>query len=797
MKRNKVLLLIVGLSILLVISVNFTSLESDSKEIWVEDGQFSSDWYAQVESIINGSQIGSFDEAYLLNIDEDYHRISSTAVGGNQKVEAQYKYNFSDLPPNVIERLSLRYAYNTTTASPDRLVTHFNDSGDFAAWTITSGTFDAYSDSGDLLYAKKGVSTSGYAHTKRDLPNVPTNNITHVSFHIREKLWAGDIGEPICSYTLELVYTDATREMIWWTTSIRYEEPIDRTFTVTRALDSKKTIDYIDLELIRSFESGPVEVWIYEEKYLGYAPATAQPTVSLFNYTDSTWLSIIEEPGAQSQTSNRALEGNLSDFFNPQSILLVKVEAINLSGSPFILLINQLLINVSTALPYFHFISQVDIFPTIRPLPSVFYLNFSCLVFDTHPGLHAVLLQENLTGSIINHLMQNETLSKYWYYLDISSLTTETLAYRFWANDTEGNANWTQWYYVERDYEGPSIMSWGDPLTPEYDDAVNIFANITDLNGVSSVKMTWSLDWIVNISRTMTNVHGNTWKTNLPIPNHAHDTSVAWEIWANDTGGNVAVEYFSYQVMDETKPEVLDIHYILPAQAGTPFTINITMAEPAGASGIDPNTAFLRYTLSSEGYNTTYEVTIDLLPGDVWSVSIPAQEAGETVLWRIYVQDLAGNSYESEIYGFTVVEEAELIDWVNFGWWALLVLLITGAFTIYRRHSARKGKNRLAGTKFLGAGIASVIGATTITWLGPLAWFDLRNLAFQEWMLQVGQTDSWFFLILLLSLMFFTLGASLGTLYHVDKRTAAKWAGREIQRTLHRINQDLQEKFGA
>jgi hypothetical protein len=108
----------------------------------------------------------------------------------------------------------------------------------------------------------------------------------------------------------------------------------------------------------------------------------------------------------------------------------------------------------------------------------------------------------------------------------------------------------------------------------------------------------------------------------------------------------------------------------------------------------------------------------------------------------------------------------------------------------------RRGRG-LTGNRFVGVGLVLVIGVTALTWLFPtLSWWNLQNLPFQEWLLQLGQSSSSNLLIVLFFVMFFVVAASFGVLYSVDRREGEhliQRQTRDVQNIIQKVVVDIQD----
>jgi len=430
------------------------------------------------------------------------------------------------------------------------------------------------------------------------------------------------------------------------------------------------------------------------------------------------------------------------------------------------------------------------------------YIHINCSVTDLFHGPPA---------SVILTISSDVFYSKETYPMNSSdSFYSKTimlkdnmhfLLYNITATDTLGNTVTTPDYTITIDRFGPEIISWTEPADPEYNDPVWVLANITDPNNVATVAGKWKVNG-ANETDLILQPYGppGTYRSDNPIAAKSYLTQVEWDISATDDGGFTTEKTFSYLVADETDPLIIGVQFITPVVDGMDCIVNFTIQEPVGASGIDLNRLYVRYWVSSVGFGEedyfvlTYSAGI-WGAGNDWYAVIPAQEYNETVVFYIEVYDKAGNQARSDGYLYIVKESALLIDWISFAWWALIMGCIAGVFSAYRRSSASKGTSRLKGTAFVGLGMAVEIGVTAALWYTVLPWFDIRNLSWQEWMLSVGQTESWILVFLIFVGILTVFAASLGLLYQVDSRADLKAVDAEIDGLIQRIDADLDEKY--
>ncbi|MHA1360157.1 MAG: hypothetical protein ACTSRC_18710 [Candidatus Helarchaeota archaeon] len=453
--------------------------------------------------------------------------------------------------------------------------------------------------------------------------------------------------------------------------------------------------------------------------------------------------------------------------------------------------------------------NATDVSPTSTPLPSSPPLVISCYIADELGLVNSVYINCDLvkdTETVSFNTLINGQGSTYNYELTNPLTDVLYIEYTFEAEDDSQNIQISPKYRITIDRSGPEIMSWSEPELPEYDDQIWINAVITDPNGIdnNSVVLNWTVNEIDYYSIEMAQQENETvWRSVFPVTAKPYGTVLCWEITARDNGSNEATEGFNVKVDDFTPPTFTDIHFITPAVEGMQFIINFTLDEPG--SGIDPINPkiYVYYWLASVGMSEEDKFVLAFGSGisgpnehGHWAAIIPAQEYNETVTWCIYVEDLAGNPTQSTYYVYIVKESATLLNWINFSWWVLIMCLLTGTFAVYRRVSAKKGQSRVKGNMFVGLGVATAIGISGVLWLTVLPWFDIHNLSFQEWTLQIGQTQSWVLVIILFTVMFFVFAANLGILYQTDKHVETKYGQfDEFKQILRQIDRDLDEKY--
>jgi hypothetical protein len=754
------------------------ALGSNTTTFFVDD-VFVSNFSDQV---ITGVAQNSFNERKLFETDSDTINIRGTNIGGNEYVTSDYQFNLSGSPPkHLLRQLDVDYSYNaekvyidyctsgSTVYSSSNLIfattggnhsnTHLNDTSKYSLFAKYDGhsgplgnhillTYDLSPYVGAMQSGLSQIIVRGYYENYNDFSVVNTGSNVLVD---------ANSGPDLSIHNTTLMNAIGFHSFEYTITN--YQNYIDGANELAIAFVTSY-VNYLEGPNPKS--QGGIAVYFAEVEILAHPQINTE--ISAYNITDQSWVPLLSETTIGTQTFHASISDGIENFLDTSNLLNLRVTANNLTGWAFEIHIDRLSVSASTLPPTFQHNPLTDVLPNNQPGPSVTDLNFSCLVFDDYK-VGMVILQENLTSSIVNHTMQNETLAKYFYYLDISSLTTEVLAYRFWANDTEGNANWTQWYYLLRDVFGPTITSWEVPTDPEYDETVHINSTITDPNGVNTVSLKWSADnWVTNNTKSMFNPTGDIWQTTSPITVHSWNTVVRWEITATDTGSNVAYGYGSYTVFDYTDPSIGVIVFPSKIEPNDPIIVNVTVSEPADASGINPSEAFIKYVLLSEGYTIERTIALSFVSGDLWQGTIPGQIENETVLFIAEIEDNAGNGATSSVQQFTVESIVALVSPLPYSMW-LIFFWIAVAGLIALRYFTQERENP-KGRQYLGIGIGVLGGVTAALWiLQP--WWIIGGLTLQEYMLLIV-TNVWGVLAMIGIVGSFIVGVL--ALYIADRR---------------------------
>jgi len=322
----------------------------------------------------------------------------------------------------------------------------------------------------------------------------------------------------------------------------------------------------------------------------------------------------------------------------------------------------------------------------LAPYPWDDKFHITAKVYDEADGLPVwVMINCTSNDKMFNNatfwMPYNATTQRHEFSFGVV-IGLEWLAYNIFTIDSQNNGRMTRRFSFTVDRAPPEVVSAPTITSIRYNDSVYIQANVTDQHPVTFVDFKWSLDWVTNYTIGMTNIGGDTWQTDSPIPPQLWNTTVYWEIRARDQGNYESRTQFSYQVGDFLCPQVANLTYPSTPAPHEPFPISVSLSEPVGASGLKRQLIY--YALSSEGY-AYHALPLTNQGGDLWTAAIPGQ-AGVTVRWYLYVEDNAGNNYTSPIQEYTVAADAGGIPFTPF---TLVILAVIAGLALIPRRTKR------------------------------------------------------------------------------------------------------------
>jgi len=220
-------------------------------------------------------------------------------------------------------------------------------------------------------------------------------------------------------------------------------------------------------------------------------------------------------------------------------------------------------------------------------------------------------------------------------------------------NDSVGNSGFSSAFTFEViDTYYPDIFDQPDQTTnsPEYDDSNTIFITLTeptDASGLETILLYYRVD------NGIWNIEDVTSSSNYLFTPEilSFDQEYDWYFWFNDTVGNSnQTTVKSFIVVDYTPPTYSNLNQTnTTPEYYENNTVSTIISEPSDASGI--NTILLYYRVNSGDWITknctitsNYTFTEDML------------SFGQIYDWYFWFNDTAGNSDQSTVITFTVID---------------------------------------------------------------------------------------------------------------------------------------------
>ncbi|MHA1850075.1 MAG: FG-GAP repeat domain-containing protein, partial [Candidatus Thorarchaeota archaeon] len=219
--------------------------------------------------------------------------------------------------------------------------------------------------------------------------------------------------------------------------------------------------------------------------------------------------------------------------------------------------------------------------------------------------------------------------------------------YRVQANDTVGNWGVSQIEaYTVIDCTGPIISLQTELSTQGQNVAVPIEVGVTDPGGVNQVLLCYSLNSgfiFTNIS--MSNISG-IWSSSIPMG--LVGESVYFSIYAEDQSGNwEKSQSYSYQIIDVLIPNVLISITSDSSNETETLKVEVEVNDDSEILSV-----LMRYTVDDWGNESELALNFQ---DRVWSITIGFVDSAMTLQYRIVVEDIAHNIYESGIMFYTIV----------------------------------------------------------------------------------------------------------------------------------------------
>jgi len=192
-----------------------------------------------------------------------------------------------------------------------------------------------------------------------------------------------------------------------------------------------------------------------------------------------------------------------------------------------------------------------------------------------------------------------------------------------------------------------------DQTPPWYNSPVTLSANYSGLElEVTQVILCYNLEGDVwtNVTATLQN---GLWVATIPAMSYG--TLVRYRLFAYAAIDKWFVtEVFSYNVIDETPPEVEDLEWgPNNPNAGQPVNVRAVVSKPQNASEVKE--VVLRYYLGTEVTDILQAKTINMTNyNGTWMVEIPGQSGGAIVTFSVIALDNAGNKAETTATRYSV-----------------------------------------------------------------------------------------------------------------------------------------------
>jgi len=196
-----------------------------------------------------------------------------------------------------------------------------------------------------------------------------------------------------------------------------------------------------------------------------------------------------------------------------------------------------------------------------------------------------------------------------------------------------------------------------EQTTPWYNSSVTIAINITGLQtDIQEVTLSYYVsDRWINVTMTPKE---RLWVATIPAK--PYGTVVEYQAFIRDVAGHrLATGIFSYNVTDETPPEVGVPAWDPPSPAAEePVSVEIFVTEPENASGVKQ--VVLWYYPLTLGLAGAKNISMTR-ESDLWSAVIPGQSGDSSVLFFIMAYDKAGNVKPTPHHSYKVAYSALLV----------------------------------------------------------------------------------------------------------------------------------------
>ncbi len=181
-------------------------------------------------------------------------------------------------------------------------------------------------------------------------------------------------------------------------------------------------------------------------------------------------------------------------------------------------------------------------------------------------GVDTVLINTNYTGIFLDYptdFLSGTPQNGYWNYTIPQQPIGTTINYTIWANDTNGNSTSSSVYQYQVIFdELPTIQNVTiNNKRPRPLDIINITARVTDDKGISKVLIYTDLYGsfqYFEMNLTSGTLLDGYWSYVTFVPLNASKKTISYQIWANDTSGQVNnSSVYEFKVKKNPKPIII------------------------------------------------------------------------------------------------------------------------------------------------------------------------------------------------------------------------------------------------
>ncbi|MHA1892612.1 MAG: Ig-like domain repeat protein [Promethearchaeota archaeon] len=305
----------------------------------------------------------------------------------------------------------------------------------------------------------------------------------------------------------------------------------------------------------------------------------------------------------------------------------------------------------------------------------ILYFSVNDLDFDNNVSMNLNGTGNNTDG------YWNASLPTYPYYQFGTSGPRTRIYYRIWANNSLGNANISSTYYYDIDDKiAPNFTGLiQTPVPVQFFNNVSVQINVTEPINSSGVDLSiayleyWNGVGGNRTNITLSNRGGDKYNAlfqsffdNEKIPASDFNDQIYYRIWAKDQKGNWAhTTNYSYVVQDNDAPRLVSqglfnapINYNETGNVYVNFT-DVYSNTSTISSGINEPTVFINYTF--DGGNSWHAIQMTKFSGgnysSSWGFNITTLTYNTQVIYKFSIEDNQGNSFNSQNYSYTVVDQ--------------------------------------------------------------------------------------------------------------------------------------------